>query len=272
MGSFATRLRRLGSDYLFKHGGLPIAPRLAWRVHHLGVIALGSSTAMLGVDRSGEQQLMEDLAPRWAQLERIEVFDVGANVGDYAVAASASFGERARIHSFEPDPETFAELSQRLASTPGATCHQLALSAEAGDARLFRDPQVSAVASLHPETFDHRSGEDDSVLVHTDSLDRVAEELGVRSIQLLKIDVEGHELSVLKGARRLLSNGAIDVVQFEFGERSLAARSYLHDFFELLGPAFTYHRLTRKGPLRFEYSPSWEIFVGEANYVAIRER
>jgi hypothetical protein len=47
--------------------------------------------------------------------------------------------------------------------------------------------------------------------------------------KLIKVDVEGGELSVLQGASKLLSLGAVDFIQIEFGHASRAARVYLHD-------------------------------------------
>jgi hypothetical protein len=51
------------------------------------------------------------------------------------------------------------------------------------------------------------------------------------SIDLLKIDVEGHELSVLRGATKTMERGLIKVVQFEFGGCNLDTRTNLQDFF-----------------------------------------
>ena len=138
-------------------------------------------------------------------------------------------------------------------------------------ASLFSQNASSAFTSLYPETFGapgHEVARVDEVELRT--LDEVPGELGLARIDLLKVDVEGHELPVLKGARGLFDAGAIEAVQFEFGERSLYSRTFLRDFFELLGPAFDFFRVTPFGLRRLEYSPAAEIFVQEANYLAMR--
>jgi hypothetical protein len=55
---------------------------------------------------------------------------------------------------------------------------------------------------------------------------------GIEHIDLLKLDVEGHELEVLKGAQQLFASGRVATVSFEFGGCNIDSRTYLRDFFE----------------------------------------
>ena len=63
----------------------------------------------------------------------------------------------------------------------------------------------------------------------------------------LKIDVEGFELEVLRGAQRMLSEGRIVAIQFEFNEMNVVGRVFVGDFFHLLGPTYTLYRLLPHG-------------------------
>ena len=74
-----------------------------------------------------------------------------------------------------------------------------------------------------------------------------APEHGVDKIDLLKIDVEGFELQVLLGAQRMLSEGRIDAIQFEFTQLNVVSRVFVDDFFRLLGTGYTLHRLLPHG-------------------------
>src|SRR3954452_7296494 len=157
-----------------------------------------------------------------------------------------------------------------MGDVPLVECRQLALGDESGTARLFVSAADSSTSSLHPETFaisQMRSTESYEVTV--DTLDRVADRLGIGRIDLLKIDVEGHELAVLNGARELLGRGALRMIQFEFGERNLASRTFLRDFVDLLGD-YQVLRLTPHGLRRLSYGPADEVFLLEAHYVARR--
>jgi hypothetical protein len=89
----------------------------------------------------------------------------------------------------------------------------------------------------------------------------MVQELGITKINLLKVDAEGHELSVFKGASNALQNATIDVVQFEFNEMNVISRTFFKDFYDLLKD-FLLVRLTPHGALPFtSYSASiCEVF------------
>ena len=264
-------LRARVAEVLVRKAGWPPAARAIEGVRNLATYALGAGTASLHVEESGEAALLRDLARRGRD-RAVTVVDVGAHTGEYAICARAAFGPGATLHCFEPQPETFAVLERRIGAEPATSCHRLALGEQAGLATLFGEAASSVFTSLYRDAFGapgHEVTRVDEVEVRT--LDEVAGDLGLESIDLLKVDVEGHELAVLKGARGLLAAGAIDALQFEFGERSLYARTFLRDFFELLGPEFRFFMVTPFGLRRLDYRPAAEIFVQEANYLAARE-
>lgn len=231
---------------------------------------MGIGSAHLDVEESGERDFLHRLAGEWADRAEITVFDVGGYAGAYARAARSAFGARARIHCFEPNPVMYAGLEERVAGDNAITCHRLALSDERGSARLFVDRQGSSRASLVEGSFEViERPATESFEVATETVDDVARAEDVERIDVLKIDVEGHELAVLRGARNLLARRAVEVIQFEFGEANLASRTYLRDFHELLGTGYELFRLTTRGPVRFEYRTKYEIFALETNYLAI---
>lgn len=101
------------------------------------------------------------------------------------------------------------------------------------------------------------------------SLDNFAKNNGVDYVYLLKIDVEGNELSVLKGMEEYIQQGKVKIIQFEFNEMNVSSRSYFRDFWELL-PNYRFYRLLPSGMVEIkEYSPvTCEIFAYQ-NIVAI---
>jgi FkbM family methyltransferase len=136
--------------------------------------------------------------------------DCGANVGLY----TALMAERgAEVYAFEPNPEAFAVLDRRFARVGTVRCLRQAVSNRDGTARLYLhedaadDPvRWSVGSSLVAAKGNVRS--DTFVEVETVDLDAFVESLG-RRIALLKLDVEGAELAVL---RRLIDSGRISLV------------------------------------------------------------
>ena len=146
------------------------------------------------------------------------VFDVGANDGDTAVKAFADFPELP-VTSFEPHPETYARLRERIGAKNGFTAVHAALGAEAGTVDLieYGDDKTN---SLTPNAqFAARFGQERGrVKVECLTLDDYCARVGVEQIGLLKIDTEGFDLEVLKGAQQLLGRRAISFVYVEFNE------------------------------------------------------
>lgn len=148
------------------------------------------------------------------------VLDVGAHRGRYARAV-LGVSPRAVVHALEPHPVPFAELS-RVEGLAGA--YRLAASAQRGKARLYdaSERSGSELATLVPGVFELLYARRPAPLeVETTTLDAFVEERGIERVDLLKIDVEGHELEVLRGAERLLRERRVGWIQLEFGAPQL---------------------------------------------------
>ena len=109
---------------------------------------------------------------------------------------------------------------------PNATILNFAVSDRDGSKALYISTQASGLASLHERRdvsvvqYDY-----EKVEVVTRSLDSIASEYGISSIDLLKMDIEGHELSALHGAKLLLSRRAVKALTFEFGSANVNSRN-----------------------------------------------
>jgi len=201
----------------------------------------------------------------------IHVVDVGANVGQWSDAMRGAARQVGRLddldlHAFEPSSYTFARLSAALGGQ-GVSLHQVALSDMSGRSTLHVAAPGAGTNSLHaqPSVPDGAATE----AVATTTLDAYADRTGLQHITLVKIDTEGHDLAVLRGARRLFADQRIMITQFEYNHRWLYSRSFLYDAFDLLEP-FGY-RLGKLTPRGVEFYRGWdadlETFV-EGNYVA----
>jgi FkbM family methyltransferase len=139
-------------------------------------------------------------------------FDVGANIGLITFGVGAQRRDLS-IHAFEPDPENAERWRRNRRLNPGvaAKLEETAVGATAGEVALVRggDSGWSFVAE---------PGAAGDVDVPVVSLDTYASAHGIPRIDVLKVDVEGYEAEVLRGATSLLERQAIGFIVCELDE------------------------------------------------------
>lgn len=219
-------------------------------------------------ERSGEEGVMRrvcDSLPKNAG--SAVLFDVGANIGEYSLDLLRIFGTQARIYAFEPAVRTFERLESALSPHPSVHLFNMGLGAAEEMLQLFSPGDGSKLASLHRRPAD--GGVIEEVRVTT--VDAFCAEQGIDHIDLLKLDVEGHELAVLEGTRGMIERQAIDFIQFEFGICDIASKTFFKDFFLLLNGHYRICRVLQDGFLEIgEYREVYEVFKRATNYLAIR--
>lgn len=149
------------------------------------------------------------------------IFDVGANTGQTSLQFLAEFPS-SDIYAFEPHPTTFAHLVNSVPAGRVKT-FQLALSDRTEAASFFEYDGEDGLSKINSLTAKARFAtnirlEPREIKVPCTTLDSFCAEHKVERIGLLKIDTEGYDLFVLKGASRLLSEGRIDFVYAEFND------------------------------------------------------
>jgi FkbM family methyltransferase len=143
-------------------------------------------------------------------------FDIGAHTGETALAVLRNF-EGATVYSFEAHPTTFAEL-QKAVMGSRVKLVPLAISDRIGNATFFDYGHLATCNSLVGENqFAVRSGNPAHTLsVPCITLDKFCEDENIPQVDVLKIDTEGHDLSVLQGAAQTLQNRGVSFVYIEF--------------------------------------------------------
>jgi FkbM family methyltransferase len=223
------------------------------------------------LDRNGEGRLIEAVAAyRGAPLV---VLDVGANKGEWTVAV-LSRSPAATVVCFELIPATAKELGDRFADVPNVTVHGFGLSSRAEDIEVCWNPAADDTSAIAPRRddplFAHASVT--TIVVKVDTGDAVVERHGMPKIDLLKIDVEGHEIEVLRGFARTL--GSADrkplVIQFEYGVTYLPPRHTLREAYDILAPhSYAIGRLYPDGVAFKPYEYADDHFR-MGNYVAVQ--
>ena len=152
-------------------------------------------------------------------------FDIGANMGFYSLIGAKAVGINGRVHCFEPSPRMFGELQYNvnLNGFKNIRMNRAALGEKVGTACLSRHERGKEVYG-RIAAIDKAGGDYDEVEVNT--LDRYIENAGIDKIDLIKIDVEGAELQVFKGARKTLSKPNAPIIIFEMEERHALKFNY----------------------------------------------
>jgi len=196
------------------------------------------------------------------------VFDVGANVGEWA-SFTLGINPKVNLHCFEPSQATYSKLTQKQWPS-NVLLNNFGLGEVEGVLELNVVAEESGMNSVHS-----RRGVESAVAVRTEriritTIDGYCEKNAIHKIDLIKVDVEGHELAVFKGMSRMLTKGVVNAIQFEYGGCNLDANVKLLDIWEFLeAHGFRFYKLYPEGPRHIvKYQQSLETFK-YSNWLAI---
>ncbi|MGE0011514.1 MAG: FkbM family methyltransferase [Azoarcus sp.] len=217
---------------------------------------------------SGEKVFLENYLKNCSGV----LVDVGANQGSYAIEA-LGICKAMKVYAFEPHPITYVSLAHNVLRYPNIAAINKGMSSEIGVLKIYDYPgkDGSSHASLFEDVITEIHGAGTAVAheVELTTLDEFVQAENIIEINLLKVDTEGNELAVLKGAANSIADRKIKAIHFEFNEMNVSSRVFFKDFWRLLQD-YRLYRLLPNGMIEIRnYSPlGCEIFAYQ-NIVAI---
>jgi len=213
------------------------------------------------VAQSGERWLIETIAPYCSTF-----VDVGGNRGVWSELMLQGAGPAKRGLIFEPSTSALAVLRDKFAAHPELTIVPMAVSDHPGTATFYEEENAGGTSSCVPG-YSKPTAQPREVQVTT--VDAALAAHGITNVDVMKVDVEGFDLRVLKGARALLTEQRVGLVQFEYNQMWLGAGSTLReavDWLESLG--MKVYLLNTRGLWIPDFRRYGE-HLGLSNYVAV---
>ncbi|MBU2855950.1 FkbM family methyltransferase [Acidithiobacillus ferrooxidans] len=146
--------------------------------------------------QEGDRGLIRLLRRQWTAGKTF--IDIGANIGVYTAMAAKRIGSGGMVYAFEPVQRTFKRMEDniKLNNFANVKTYNIALSSTTGTASIWIPKHNNlGMSSLHPNS---TSLDEETIMAIT--LDRWVKQEKINTVDIIKIDVEGHELEVLKGA------------------------------------------------------------------------
>ncbi len=206
--------------------------RKPWLIHGHGTLPLyvpyGGAAALIYYQGTSEPEV-SDFIKNFLKPGMVFV-DVGAHLGEYTVLASAILKGSGYVHAFEARPDTFEILTRnvRLTGFCNIAAQALAVWHEDGFCQIEMTPDPS-VSALRLQGNGAKEGS--LIQVKAVTLDHYFADTAMSRPTLIKIDVEGAELHVLRGARALLTLPPVEapVLIFEYGPTNAKSFGYSAD-------------------------------------------
>jgi FkbM family methyltransferase len=234
--------------------------------HQMGILNYGNYYL------SGEKFLIHTILKKYIEQRQPVFFDIGANIGDYSIELGLEFPD-ASIYAFEPNPISYRILQSKVKNL-NLKFYNIGFGSSESNLDFYTDKNDlgSSHGSFYKEVLTdiHKYKDLLSLRIKSTKLDTFCVDNDISYIDFLKIDTEGNEFDILLGARKLILEDRIKLIQFEFNEMNVISRVFLRDYFLLLNN-FDFFRLhTNKLIPLPEYDTSQEIFKFQ-NILAINK-
>jgi len=202
------------------------------------------------------------------------VFDVGANHGNWTKMV-LTLAPLQLIYCFEPIKELCQHISTQFHYRTDLKIVWGAVADIMGETDFYiykNNPQIAEMSNMfgRPEIEIKMGLDIEKTKIRTITIDHLSKIEKLEKIDYLKIDTEGAELLVLKGAKTMLERNAVEMIQFEYGGCFKDSKTTLREIFQLLGSYnFTIFRILPNGLMHFPvFLDEMENYL-HSNYLAM---
>jgi len=182
----------------------------------------------LGVYEYRKTRLFQQLVK-----EGMIALDIGACEGNYSILMAKLMHDKGRVLAFEPDPENSKVLRNnvRVNRFKSIEVHQCALSDREDTATFYPGGGLGSLVSRSPW---YAQFQREPITVAMRRLDDILDRLSIRHVDIIKIDVEGSEISVLRGAEHTLRSNCVHLLM-DVDVESNAERIELYKLLDSFG-------------------------------------
>lgn len=239
---------------------------------HLLVLYMQNYGLTGDLDHSGELHVIKRIGKELNQKKDPVIFDVGANVGKYISYLDKQIDANYLGFCFEPSKSTFELLKENTKTLKNVQTINKGLGDQIEILTLYSNDISNTQSSILKRDMSH--WEKDYNLVNEENveittLDSFCEENNIDFIDFMKIDVEGYEMNMFRGASHFIKNKKIGAIQFELGVASVDGKYFFKDVFYLLNENYKIYRITPRNLFEIKkYSEQYEVFL-TTNYLAI---
>jgi len=196
--------------------------------------------------------------------------DFGGNIGDYSAELHKRFPD-SNIICFEPSATNIEKLNKRFADHDKVRIEPVGVAAEPGTVTLYADVPGSGLGSMTKRDLSHFGR--DFEIEETINIIRFEpywqQQLGSEPIDIMKMDIEGHELDALAGCGSAIH--ATHIVQFEFGGTNIDTRTYFRDFWHFFQEQqFDLFRITPMGLQKLKKYRERDEYFRTTNFLACK--
>lgn len=203
-------------------------------------------------------------------------FDVGAQIGYLTLAMSTASGGQIRVVSFEPESHNAERLRSNIALNPGVdvTIVEKAASNVEGVLRLYLSHDHNS--GTHSTIPNGVNVSNEYIEIPSTTLDAYIAEHSISELKLVKIDVEGGELEVIRGAEKMLRN-LRPIIIMELSDSLQAARGFTTVEFKNLMLTHQYQSYTIRdngmltpSPMDAQHAMDNVVFIHDSNKEELR--